>query len=153
VKKIEKRRIYMPKGYRHLTLSQRCQISELISRGFIQKDIAEKIGVSKSTLSRELSRNTGDEGYQVWQASYRAALRRHQASSKPKKMTAEVIFDVERCLQKQWSPEQISGRLKREGKKTVSHERIYQYIWKNKWSGGILYPSLAIFTTKIAKTI
>jgi IS30 family transposase len=41
-----------------------------------------------------------------------------------------------------WSPEQISGRLKEQGKASISHEAIYQYIWENKRSGGILFKQL-----------
>ena len=52
----------MPRGYQHLTRDQRCQISVLKSRGFLQKDIAEAINVSKSTVSNELKRNSNENG-------------------------------------------------------------------------------------------
>ena len=43
----------------------------------------------------------------------------------------------------QWSPEQISGRLKRfHGEKAISHEMIYRYIWDDKQRGGELYKNL-----------
>jgi IS30 family transposase len=42
-------------------------------------------------------------------------------------------------LRRQWSPQQISGRLKLEGLASVSHERIYQYVWADKQCGGNLH--------------
>ncbi len=45
-------------------------------------------------------------------------------------------------LSQEWSPEQISGRLVLEGQATVSHERIYQYIYQDKQQGGVLYRHL-----------
>jgi len=49
---------------------------------------------------------------------------------------------VARLLKRDWSPEQISGRLKKEQQVCISHERIYQYILKDKWAGGDLYRQL-----------
>ena len=44
-------------------------------------------------------------------------------------------------LRKKWSPEQVSGRLKQEGKKSVSHETIYRFLLLNKAAGGFISPS------------
>ncbi len=49
---------------------------------------------------------------------------------------------VESLLRKRWSPEQISGRLRREARLSISHETIYLHIWNDKESGGQLYTSL-----------
>ena len=46
---------------------------------------------------------------------------------------------VERLLCQQWSPEQISGRLRLERHRTVSHERIYLYVYADKRRGGLLH--------------
>ena len=132
----------MPKGHKHLTLKQRCQIIELRSMNFLQKDIAKEIGVSSSTISRELKRNSHEEGYTILRANYRAINRRKHANGLRKKMTQEITERIEEYLTKQWSPEQISGRLKLEENISVSHEWIYQYIWKNKQNGGLLYKNL-----------
>ena len=40
------------------------------------------------------------------------------------------------------SPVQISGRLKKQGKKHVSYETIYKHIWKDKKRGGTLFKHL-----------
>jgi IS30 family transposase len=45
-------------------------------------------------------------------------------------MSHALRIEVERLLLKGWSPELISGRLKKEGCFTVSHEDVYQWIYK-----------------------
>ena len=55
-----------------------------------------------------------------------------------KKMTPEMTTFIEEELRLQWSPVQISGRLKKEGLQHVSHETIYKYIWADKKNGGSL---------------
>ena len=58
-------------------------------------------------------------------------------------MTPSLIREIEeRLTREQWSPEQISGWLKKEGRPFVSPERIYQHIWKDKRNGGSLWRSL-----------
>ena len=58
-------------------------------------------------------------------------------------MTPTTIAIIEEKLQLQWSPEQISGWLKKEKYEyAVSHEAIYQHIWNNKRQGGLLYKEL-----------
>jgi len=130
----------MPEGYLHLTCEQRCQIFALLKSGHTQAHIARQIGVDPSTISRELARNSGASGYRFGQAHEAASGRRHAASSTPRKMTPEVVAVVEEKLtQEQWSPEQISGRLAREGIVTISHETIYRHVWNDKKDGGNLY--------------
>lgn len=132
----------MSKDYHHLAYHQRCQLYALKKRGDSFCQIAKELGVHKSTISREISRNQGKKGYRFKQAQQKAILRRSQASSKAKKMTDEMVFFIERKLQLQWSPEQISGRLKKKGGNFVSHETIYRYVWRNKRKGGLLYKQL-----------
>lgn len=131
----------MPKGYHHLTREQRCQIAILKATGFPQNQIAEKLGVSASSISRELKRNQTETSYEFHQANVSAVVRRWKASTKEKRMTPKVVLRIEKHLQQDWSPEQISGRLKLENIH-ISHERIYQYIWEDKKKGGNLYKHL-----------
>ena len=133
----------MTKGYHHLTRDKRCQIYTLRKRGDSLSNIANEIGVNRSTVSRELKRNKGKRGYRYTQAHEQAKIRRSQASSQKTKMTNETIHLIEEKLSMQWSPEQISGWMKKEGYKIlVSHETIYQHIWKNKKVGRLLYKEL-----------
>ena len=49
----------MPEGYHHLTCEQRCQFYALLQSGHSQAHIARQLGVDRSTIKRELVRNTG----------------------------------------------------------------------------------------------
>jgi len=125
--------------YTQLTQEQRYQIKALKDNGITQAKIAKTIGVHPSTVSRELKRNKGKRGYREKQAHQFALARRVKAKPKIKLETWQM---VEGKIRQEWSPEQISGWLKREGLPTVSHERIYQYIQTDKNAGGDLYKSL-----------
>lgn len=127
--------------YRQLTYVQRCQIEALNKRGLSQNEIARSIGVSQSTISREFSRNTGKRGYRCQQAQNKHAMRRASCRRRSK-MTGEVELLIVKMLNLQFSPEQISGQLAIEHGILLSHERIYQYIWENKFNGGTLYLNL-----------
>ncbi|WP_338024437.1 hypothetical protein [Bathymodiolus japonicus methanotrophic gill symbiont] len=56
------------------------------------------------------------------------ATQRHIDKPKLIKLTAELGQIITPLLKQKWSPDCISGRLKREGKASVSHETIYRYI-------------------------
>src|SRR4249919_3356029 len=134
----------MPEGYLHLTCEQRCQIYALLQSGHSQAHIARKMGVDPSTISRELVRNTGARGYRFKQAHEKAMHRRKKASDKPRKMTPDLVELIEEKLtREQWSPDQISGRLAKDGVAFISHERIYQHVWKDKKDGGALHLHLS----------
>lgn len=131
----------MTKQYNQLAYDQRCQISVLKKSGNSQREIAEAICVSQSTISRELARNTGDRGYRHKQAQEKAKRRRKEAV-KPTKMIPSMISTIESRLRLDWSPEQISGWLLETRKQLISHESIYLHIWADKQSSGNLYMHL-----------
>ena len=127
----------------HLTHGERCQISSYIRNGFSQRATANFVGVSQSVVCRELERNSVGSIYDGDQAQKNSELRRSVASSRPHKMTVEVIELIKAMLSEtDASPEQISGRLAREHSVLISHEAIYQFIWKDKCFGGKLYEHL-----------
>ena len=127
--------------YRRVTYEDRCQIYALSRGGTSQESIASVLGVSQSTVSRELRRNRGQRGYRFKQAEAKAQARQ-AIRRKPRKLTASVRRKVEAKLrQMRWYPEQISGWLRDQGIK-LSHERIYQMIWQDKRDGGNLWRSL-----------
>lgn len=128
-------------GYHHVTRDIRCQIYTLKANGFSLRAIARQIETHASTVSREISRNSGKRGYRYAQADRMAEERRSSASGTPKKLTAMVEQRVIACLEDDWSPVQISGRLQQEGI-SISHERIYQRVWEDKRQGGKLYQHL-----------
>ena len=133
----------MPRGYHHLAYAERCQIYVLKKRGDSLSSIAKLLNVHRSTVSRELKRNTGQKSYRFKQAQEMADKRRQTASGIPTKMNEEVIAIVKEKLSLQWSPEQISGWMKLKNfSKSVSYETIYRLIWKDKRNGGVLYKQL-----------
>jgi IS30 family transposase len=126
--------------YTQLAREQRYQIYALKKAGHSQTRIAELIEVHKSTISRELRRNCGQRGYRPKQA-HLLARQRHQ--EKPRvRILPETWERIETRLRLDWSPEQISDWLQRNGHPTVSHERIYQFILANRKAGGDLYKHL-----------
>ena len=131
----------MTETYQQLTYEQRCQISALKKRGCSQREIAQTVGTSQSTVSRELARNTGNRGYRHRQAQEKSDRRRAEAV-KPTRMTLTMIDVIESRLRIEWSPEQISGWLLEEREQLLSHEAIYLHVWANKQAGGDLYTHL-----------
>jgi len=127
--------------YRHLTIEDRYHIKAQRDAGKSSARIARKVGCHKSTINRELLRNKGKRGYRAKQA-HRLARDRWEEAEKGFKMTPDLVGVIAGRLRQKWSPEQISGRLKREGKTHVSHERIYQYVLDEKGSGGDLWRCL-----------
>jgi len=95
------------KHYSQLTLEKRYGIYSLLKTGQTQSKIAEVISVHKSTVSRELKRNRGGRGYRPKQADAFAKDRR-QTKARPR-IDGSTWAYVERLIQKEWSPEQISG--------------------------------------------
>ena len=129
------------KKYNQLTEVQRYQIEALKKAKKEQKEIAVIVGVSASTISREIRRNSGLRGYRPKQAHATAMIRRRE-SSKAVKMTAELVAVIEIKLRMDWSPDQVSGWLDQEKQIALSHERIYQHVWSDKCQGGDLYRHL-----------
>jgi len=136
--------------YKQLTEVQRYQIAALKKTEKNQKEIAKIICVSEATISRELKRNRGKKGYRPKQANQFALARRTNAS-KAVKMSPNVIALIEEKLKLEWSPEQISGWLDLEREISISHERIYQYIWSDKYQGGELFKYLRFSSKKRKK--
>jgi IS30 family transposase len=99
------------------------------------------LGVDKSTISRELKRNYSKSGYWPKYAQKQAESRtKHRKYHR--KLTDDLKEKINILLQKKWSPEQISARIKLEGEATVSYETIYKYIYENKKEGGKIYLNL-----------
>jgi IS30 family transposase len=128
--------------YKQLNLVKRYQILALLKEGMNYTQIANNIGVSKSTISRELKRNSIDNTYQPDEAE-REAFKRHRYKKKYIKLTKPIEKYIRKYLKIKWTPEQISNRLKKDKQLTLSHETIYQYIYTNKSNGGRLYLHLA----------
>ena len=118
---------------RALTLPER----EEISRGLVAAQsircIATSLGRSASTVSREVRRNEGPEGYRAAQADQAAWDRARRPKTCKLMRHRTLARHVAGKLQRRWSPEQIAGWLKRrspdEASDQVSHETIYQTLY------------------------
>lgn len=126
--------------YTQLTQEERYQIYALLKAGHSQTEIAMILNRHKSTISREIQRNTGLRGYRPQQAQ-RLTDERKIAKVRPR-IHSDVWTDVIHLLRQDWSPEQISLWLKAEHGVSISHEWIYQFVLQNKLSGGDLYRHL-----------
>ena len=127
--------------YKQLTLGQRYQIEALLGT-LMQKEIAEKLGICESTLSRELRRN-GIDGNYCAEAAHTLAIERRASASKYSKKDERHMSIIKKGLSLGWSPENISARMKIEvPESTISHTTVYKRIAANKTQGGTLYKDL-----------
>jgi len=128
--------------YTQLTLSKRYHISTLNKQGYSQRYIAEEVGVHPSTISRELRRNNDlVRGYNAELAQIKST-KVEMKKRKRFSLTKSIEKYIRAKLKQDWSPEQISGRMKLDTGVSVVHETIYRYIYANKKNGGKLYTSL-----------
>lgn len=125
--------------YKQLTSEQRYTISVLLQNRTKQKDIAKAINVSASTVSREIRRNSGVRRHYNWETAQANAVQTRRRKPGNRSVDKDVMEEA-KCLliTEQWSPEQISGVLAKDGK-YISHETIYRMIRKDKAEGGTLY--------------
>lgn len=119
------------KNYKHLSHDERDIIAIHIHQGHSLRSIAKVLGRHPSSIKRELDRNHGPHIYAPHPAHERA-LHRHRLAHKRKRLKSYALqYEVETLLMKGWSPELISGRLKRDEKlPPISHEAIYQWIYR-----------------------
>ena len=132
----------MPEGYRHLTYAERCQIHALMKSGHSNGAIARQLGRDRTTVWREVRRNSGKRGYRHGQAQGKAEGRRSAASSVPRRMTPDLWRMVEERLAEGWSPEQISGRLRKEGHPMAGRQWIQRHVHADRRAGGRLWRHL-----------
>ena len=128
--------------YTQLTLSKRHHISTLNKQGYSQRYIASEVEVHPSTISRELRRNNDlVRGYNAELAQIKSTKTEMQ-KSKRFSLTKPIEKYIRAKLKQDWSPEQISGRMKLDTGVSVVHETIYRYSYANKKNGGTLYTYL-----------
>jgi IS30 family transposase len=127
-------------SYKHLTLEQRCIIFARKSSNISNNQIARELKVHETTILREIQRNAVDGLYNPSLAHNNYQISRKN-SKKRSVLTPRVKGKVKAGLAKFFSPEQISGSLKKENI-NISHETIYKWIWEDKRQGGLLYMQL-----------
>lgn len=124
-------------GYHQLTTRERYLIVEHKSMGLSIREIGKVLCRSASTVSRELRRNAdkSDGRYRVEKADSYARARRRR-SRLGTQFEAAQVAQVHRLLQRRWSAEQVSGRLRKQGELKIGTATIYRWLAKDKASGG-----------------
>jgi len=132
------------KIYEHLNQVKRDRLQALRAKGHTQKEIADVLKVDQSTISRELIRNcrkirkkniTINSKYESGVADHKAYLRRYWAKFKWKKINQDKNLEqyIALKLKKGWSPDEISGRMKKDKKKFyASKTAIYEWLRSNR---------------------
>ena len=126
--------------YKRVTKTERNLIRIWRQAGYNQAEIAKRLCRDRSTISREITRNSGSNGYQPNQA-HRMAQERAKRSG-PRRLIDEVKVDIEARLSDAWTPEMISGRARLEDRPWVCKETIYKYIYADAKEGGSLWKNL-----------
>ncbi len=126
-------------AYTQLTEKQRYLIEHFIKAGFSLTNISQSLGVHKSTVSRELRRNSFGGRYCAQRAQNLADERR---GSNQRRISEPILRFARMFLQYDWSPQQVCGWLQRNLGLNVSHQRLYDYIWEDRKRGGSLHTHL-----------
>jgi len=128
---------------KHLTKEQRYQIKAYLDCDKTKIFIAKALNVDKSTIGRELKRNSKKRGSYNPSFAQELATERKERFASNRKFTHLIEKYVKiQIEQEQWSPEQIVGYCRTHNIPMVSHERIYAYLRKDKLDGGNLYKHL-----------
>jgi len=119
-------------NYKRLTLAQRYLIQTLHHQHSTQQHMAQQVGVSQATISRELAKHHHQQPKQPYDAQQ--AQQRAGAANKrtPYKLKAPLLTIVIGRLRDRLSPEQICGDLRRTASaEGLHHETIYRYIYQH----------------------
>lgn len=122
------------KTYKHLTFSDMIKIETLLNEGFKPPDIAIRLNKNKTSIYRCINKNANNDktfkAENVWQK----IKERKSTSNSHKRIISESLLEkyIVEKIENFWSPEQIAGKWKILTKEPISHETIYQYIYKEK---------------------
>ena len=129
--------------YSHLSDDERYQIAALRIRRISLRSIARELGRHPSTISREIRRNANQRtGWFIAENACSKARARRRRARRASHFSAECWRRVEQLLRQDYSPEQVSGHLRRTKELLISHETIYRHVWKGKERGGDLFKHL-----------
>ncbi len=118
-------------AYQHLSVEEREEIQQGLWRKESIRSIAERLGRSPSSVSREIGKNIpeGQRRYTPRLANERAKENRTRRGREDRLKSEDVRTYIAEHLKLSWSPEQIAGRMKRDGIGSISHEAIYQFVY------------------------
>ena len=116
--------------YKHFTILERESLQVLLAKRISIEDIAKELGKDRSSVYREIKRNSDNKGYEPVIAELRYHTRRLKCKPKKKLENKEIFnFCFDKLVNENWSPEQISGRLKEENSSLqISYPTVYRGI-------------------------
>jgi IS30 family transposase len=129
--------------YHQLSTEERYELAAMRRQHVGMAAMAQHLGRHRSTLYREVKRNQSahDGCYRPSHAVEKASGRQHRSRRNWRYGLAEFA-PIEALIREELSPEQIVGRSQRQGKRVMSHETIYRWIWRDKRCGGTLWRHL-----------
>lgn len=125
-------------AHQQLNLPRRYMLHALRMQGLSNAEIARQMGCHRSTIGRELKRNKRRGRYIPDEAQMMANARRVQSRRKWHFQDWQLQMAIA-LIRRFWSPEQVSGWLKRHRVLNISHQTLYRYIWYDQAYGGLLY--------------
>lgn len=127
-------------GYVHLNIDEREVILKMLAQNASMQRIADSLGRSKGTISRELCRNTSSGGDYKPHLAQRYYQNRRLESKEPYRIESDRWLRnyVMAGLKRYWSPEQISGKLRKGHSIDISHVTIYGWVYREIADGGKL---------------
>ncbi|MEK7993533.1 MAG: IS30 family transposase [Planctomycetota bacterium] len=126
--------------YGHFSGDERRMVYQWRGEGCTLAEIGKRLNRDPGTISREISRNTGQCGYRPKQAHAFAQARAKRPGART--FTAEMHAEVERKIRKGHTPAIIKGRAALEGRAMVCKETIYKSIYVDAKEGGDLWKYL-----------
>jgi len=116
------------------TRDSRVELAALVRVGKTPAECARSLGMHRSSVSRELTANRGDDGVYRGASAHRTHLaRKKHAKKKHRKIKGKLRRYVIKKLKVYWSPEQIAGRLNYEKADVkLCHETIYQFVYHER---------------------
>ena len=136
-------------SYQHLSYEERYVIHHLTLIGLSHREIGRRLGRCHTTICREVARNGPRfaAGVYVYEGAQRRADERWQVARHRRRRSHGRLYRyVIRRLERNWSPEQIAGRLRldypHDDRMRISPENIYQWVYRDAAAGGELFKHL-----------
>jgi IS30 family transposase len=130
----------------HFTIKERESIFKFIALGYTQTKMSNQLSKNKSSISREIKRNSINGEYSPHQAQTLYQHRKSRCGANKKLKDSILLPIIQEELEKGWSPEQISGRAMVQGLFSLSFKTIYNAIASN-----LLLPNSHKFLTRKGK--
>lgn len=117
--------------YTHFENGERLELSILLSKGYSLRRIAQALGRSHSSLSREMKKNKVNGSYNPKKANAKARARRTMSKYQGMKIREAPALAqyVAQKMKLDWSPELIAGRFRTETGQKLKTDTIYKYLY------------------------